>query len=570
MKMSSLRIDMKLIATLILSIVIAGCGGKPTSYSGTAGSGGSGGSGPAVILPTTIAQVVAAWESEPMRPGSIHYYCDCGTGATAGCIPGSNTNAGTNTSSPKQTIADAITTLNSMPSGDTVALCKGGAFNAAGQLTVGSACTAGTTCRDIREYTPTTFTGAAKPIINSAAGARLFSFTNSGGVRLLNIKLQGSYGGGTNWTFFFYNGAHDVTMGNLDIDGFDMAFDNESGAGSTAINNNIKLSGSKITRSMYMGYLGGGNNTEINYNYWDANGSDSVFDHTIYVGSHVPLTNIQVVGNYIHGQSSPTCLGAPIVGHLNVNGLEVSGNTVNIDAVATTPGCWGIAFDNGGYPTAISLLNARFAGNTIRNGGNTALTVANCPDCIIENNLILNETAVGGTGIRIPNYAARTSPADAVSTRNLVRNNTIWFGPNANGGGLGIKLGTEGAGHVVANNSILYSATTTGSSGPFNCYSYPLALASYIFINNNHCYSAASYNWETTIGSILSWQTYAATPGFDALSLTSNPVYKVPGTNFTPDVGSPLIGKGDAARGSITDIFGKPRANPPAIGAVEP
>lgn len=521
-----------------------------------------------IVAPSSIVTVVAGWVAEPVRSGTVHYYCDCGTGASGSCVPGSNANTGLSSSVPKQTIADAISTLNSMPSGDTVAMCKGGAFNAAGQLTISTNCAAGSTCKDLREYTPPTFAGTAKPIINSAPGARLFSLINSGGVRLLNFKLQGNYGGGTSWAFFFYNAAHDVTMGNLDIDGFDMAIDNESGSTSGGINTNIKLSGSKITRSMYMGYLGGGNNTEINYNYWDANGSDTVFDHTIYVGSHIPLTNIQIVGNYIHGQSSPTCLGAPIVGHLEVNGLEVSGNTVDIDAAATTPGCWGIAFDNGGYPTAISLRNARFSGNTIKNGGNTALTVANCPDCVIENNLIVNETAMSGTGISIPNYAARTSPVDGVSTRNLVRNNTIWYGPNATSGGVGIRVRTEGTGHVIANNSVYYSAISTGSSGPFNCFHYPLAQGSYAFINNNQCYSAASYNWEATSGTLAAWR--AAAPGFDTMSFFGNPMYKAAGTDFTPDTGSPLIATGNSTQGSLSDINGKARTNPPAIGAFEP
>jgi len=519
-----------------------------------------------VVAPVSIATVVAGWEAEPMRVGTVHYYCDCGTGASAGCLTGigSNTNSGLTSTAPKQTIADAISTLNSMPSGDTVALCKGGAFNAAGQLTINTTCATGNTCRDLREYSPIGET--AKPIINNATGTRLFSFTGTGGVRLLNFRMQGNWAGGTSWGFFFYRGAHDITLGNLEIDHFDLAIDNEGNAG---LNDSIKLTGSTITNTAYMGYLGGGNNTDISYNYWDMNGSDSVFDHTLYIGSETLSTNFQVVGNYIHGQSSAKCLGAPIVGHMNVNGLNVSGNVVDIDPAANTGGCWGMAFDDGGYPTAISMVNARFSGNTIKNAGNVSLTVGNCPGCVIENNLIINDNPVAYTGILLPNRVAR--PGDAMNTRMLVRNNTVWFGPNANEGGIGIKVGGEGTGYVVANNSVHYSATVTGSSGPFNCYVYPLTLSSYTFINNNHCDSAAAYNWEQTRGSLAAWMT--AAPGFDTLSFTGDPLYKAAGTDFTPATGSLLIAKGDFANGSVSDITGKARPFPPSlpsIGAYEP
>lgn len=530
-----------------------------------------------IVAPDSIAQTSAKWAAEPMRnSGNIYYYCDCGAGAQADCVTGNNTNSGKNPLMPRQTIENAVARFDKLAVNDTVALCKGGAFNAIGELNFGNTqCRKGATCHDLREYTPSIFPGKAKPIINKPAGPnQLFKFSGNGGIRIMNLALNGNNGSSSsktlqNFGFFFYDGAHDVILANLDIDGFNLAIDNESGGGASAVTDNIKVIGNKISNSLNMGYLGGGNNSEINYNYWDENGNDSVFDHTIYIGSHVPLSNIQVVGNYVYGQSSPTCLGAPIVGHVNVDGLEVSGNTVDIEPGATTGGCWGIAFDNGGYPTAISLQNARFSGNTIRNGGNAALTVSNCPGCVIENNLILNETAAGGAGIFISNHAARTAPSDGVSTRNVVRNNTIWYGPNANNGGLGIKLGIEGVGHVAVNNSIYYSATTTGNSGPFTCFNYPLASGAYKQINNNHCYSAARYNWEHTRGSLAAWKK--AMPGFDTMSFTENPLYTLAGKNFTPAPGSRLKGSGSTVPNSApdTDLTGKARSTTPAIGAFE-
>jgi len=109
--------------------------------------GGGGGSDTTDTTPTTTPttptapsipmsiEAAAAWASTPYRSGTITYYCDCGTGAEGDCVAGADTNAGT-ASSPKQTIASAITTLNAASSNDTVALCKGGPFNAAAGLSI--------------------------------------------------------------------------------------------------------------------------------------------------------------------------------------------------------------------------------------------------------------------------------------------------------------------------------------------------------------------------------------------------------------------------------------------------
>jgi hypothetical protein len=456
----------------------------------------------------------------------------------------------------------------------TVALCKGGAFNAGGTLTINnSRCAAGSLCNELREYTPTIFAGVAKPVINVATGSSgLFTLNgNVGGVRILNLKLNGSTSANG---FFFYNGAHDVTMCNLDIDAFNIAVYNESAG--TTVTRNIKLTGSKITNSSGIGYLGAGDNAEIAYSYWDGNGSSNSRDHTLYLSAHKPVTNMNVIGNYIHGQFGSTCLGSPIVGHGAFTGLNINYNTVEIDAAAATGGCFGIQFDNGLNPEPVYLRNAVFSGNTIKNGGNTGLTVSNCPNCVIENNLILQDWSYGPgwgvNGISVPTAVARTSPADDVNSGNTIRNNTIWFGPSSNGGATGIKISSEGTGHIVANNTVYYSASSAGQG--VNCFSFALPISSFAFINNNHCYSTATFSWVAGRGNLAAWQSYSSS-GFDTLSLVGvDPQFKAVGTNFVPDTGSPLLNGGDLLHGSISDIAGNVRPTPPAtnpaIGAYEP
>ncbi len=520
---------------------------------------------PPVDTPTSIAEVAAACAGEPMR-GTVYYYCDCGTGAEGDCVPGDDTNGGTDPLFPRQTIANAESRFGTLAVNDTVALCKGGAFDAAGDFRIGSnRCGAGVACNDLREYTPTTFAGTAKPIVNNGSGGvPLFFFQGTGGVRLLNLALHGTPTSG-NQAFFFYRGAHDVTLCNLDMDSFHLAVYNESNAGN---NSNIKVTGNLVTNSAAMGYLGGGTNDDVSYNYWDSNGSSTVFDHTLYFASSTELLNMRVVGNYVRGQYGSTCLGAPIVAHMAVDGLLVKDNVVDIDPSAVTGGCWGMGFNNfTNAPEPMYHRHAVFSGNTIRNGGNLALTVTGCPDCVIENNLIIHETAMEATGIAVASGPARASSGDDVNTRNVIRNNTIWYGPSASDSGIGIVVGTEGTGHIIANNSVTYSGTATGSNGPFRCFDYPLALSSYAFIDNNHCEVAASSSWVAGQGTLADWQ---AASGFDMQSFAGSPQFTAAGTDFTPGVGSPLVGTGSAAYGSAYDITGATRPSPPSIGAYEP
>ncbi|MBU0623098.1 MAG: hypothetical protein KJ795_14765 [Gammaproteobacteria bacterium] len=563
-----------LYAVLFAITGLASCGGSVSSSDDPSDPN----TPPPVPTPAAIADVAAEWAATAYRSGTITHYCDCGTGAEIDCQPGADGNSGT-AASPKQTIASAIATLNAAASGETVALCQGGAFDALSGFNITrSGCAVGTTCVDLREYAPTTFPGTAKPIINHpTSGTSLFTVNgNLGGVRFLNLTLNGNNGvrGNDNAGFFFYDGAHDVIMGNLDMNNFDTAVYNAGGNPGVVRTSNIKLTGSRITNSRTMGFLGAGINADISYNYWDGNGSSDSREHTIYLSAAQHVTNMQLVGNYVRGQYGPTCLGAPIVAHVAVDGLLVAYNTVEIDAAETTSGCWGIEFDNvTGDPDAVYHRRATFSGNTVINGGNRGLTITTCPDCIIENNIIVQDWPYSFElmGINVPSQAAKIAQGDDVNTRNIIRNNTVWFGPNTLNGGIGIRVGLEGIGHIVANNTVYFGATSGGSQG-IDCYDYGLALTDYAFINNNHCYSAAaSYEWVNGRGSLASWQTYATARGFDSASIEGDaPMFTAVGTDFTPGAGSPLIGAGSNANKSTLDITGATRPSPPAIGAFEP
>jgi hypothetical protein len=544
---------------------LASCGGKEHSSQASPISRVNA----PVVLPSSIAAVQAAYAAEAVR-GTPHYFCDCGTGAAAGCVAGSDSNDGLSKDTPKRTLASAISTLNALTNTGTVALCQGGAFTGTGSNYLSNShCTSGTTCFDLREYNPSTFSVAAtvKPIINNASGAvTLFNIWNSsnGGFRIMNLRLQGANNGGDNNNgVFIYKGAHDVTFGNVEFDSFTLAFYDESTDG---MNSNVKLTGSFISNSYGQGLLGSSNNMEVSYNYWEGNGSNNVFDHTIYISSAVEIYGVSIVGNYIHGQYGSTCQGTAMVAHAAIDGLNVSNNTIEIDSDKTTGGCYGIGFNNvTGNSHAVNYRNAVFSGNIIINGGNTSLTVSSCPGCVIENNLIIQDWASGGAiGIGID---ATNRGSDDTNNGNIIRNNTIWFSSVLTGTGTGISLGGEGTGHVVSNNTIS-SAQTAGS---VSCYKYPLTLSSYTFINNNHCYSSVANTWEATRGSLSAWRT---TSGFDSASITGAPNFvnasSSTGYDFKPNTGSPLIGAGSSVYKSAMDILGTTRPTQPAVGAYEP
>lgn len=539
---------------------------------------------------TAILNVKNTWAATPVR-GVVTYFCDCGTGASLACVAGSDSNAGNSPNLPKRTIAGVQTVLRTSGQ-NTAALCQGGAFNApAGGLNItNSTCTAGTTCNDLREYSPTTFVGTTKPIINNPAGpGNLFTFMgNVGGVRILNLDLRGDNGppGGNNLGVFTYAGAHDVTLGNLDFRYFDAAIYNSENAAPTTPTTNIYFTGNTVTDSKSQGYLGAGLNATIDYNYFSGNGGSVSEDHTIYLGAHSEATHMEVIGNYLTGQHGPTCNGVVMVAHGMFDYLTVADNTIDMSATETSGGCFGIGFSGvASYPEPAYFRHTIFSGNIVKNGGNVAFSVANCPNCIIENNLIIQDWAYGPrpgvsawplTAFSLPITPARVLPHDDVSTNNTVVNNTIWFGPAVLGGGLGISSGVEGTGHVFANNTVTYTNTTSPQVYGVQCFDYGLPLTSYSFINNNHCYSVASYSsWEKTQGSYAAWETYSASKGWDTASIGSQPNFVNPTStipnDFHPYTGSPLLNAGSPTYAPVNDLTGTafltPPATAPAIGA---
>ncbi|MFZ5523308.1 MAG: hypothetical protein ACOY9D_04385 [Pseudomonadota bacterium] len=571
-------------------VLLGSCFAVLLAFSGIAscGSGGSTVTSTPKSLPpldfsATIASVQAAWAAEPYQTGTIHYYCDCGTGAEPGCVVGNNNNSGLTTALPRRTIQQAQTDFASLSAGDTIALCKGGAFGISSALTTfGSIgrCADTIACNDVREYTPTTFTGAAgsaKPIIYAASGiGSIFEFSGRGGVRILNLSLHGN--GITTDIILTYNQAKDIIIANNDIDGatnagVDMNPHPVPTPAWTASQLRMTVVGNNITNNTVHGMYGGANSYTFSYNNMLNNGNDNQFDHQIYLGNadSMELYDFQIVGNYIYGSSVPTCDGGIIIAHGNLTNILIANNWLEIPG-AKTSNCYGISLNNyGGYPAPRHFRNVEISGNVIINSESRGITTAESPNAIIENNVIIYTSSSSEYYAIYAGEHARTTTADDLNTANVIRNNTVYFGPGVTGNAkYGVAVRIEGTGHIVSNN-VVYSAATSGTQ--LDCFYYPLSLASYNFINNNQCDTAgAAYVWELTHGATLAaWQNYTSNYGFDANSISgSDPLFTNAPTDFKPAAGSPLIGAGNNISMSTLDKTGKARSNPPAIGAYEP
>ncbi len=608
-------------AALFAIFVLASCGGGSAAVGATTGNTPRSCSAIQNTTPTqpaisTIASAVSAAVASPYISGNtVQYYCDCtGAGQTcaaAGSIQGNDSTGSGAQTSPYQTIGAAMSWLNG-GANRTVALCQGGSFtppSTQGQfgfaLAANLACPNGNICNELREY-PIGGAGA-KPIINNLSGNHyLFSTINGGGgYRFMNLKLQGIWDRTTtgNWGFFLYANAgltpspppiHDIAIKNVDMDSFDLAVDDAVNS-----NSNITIVGNHFTNSSTWAYLGGSSNLTISYNSFSNNGSDNIYDHAIYFASHSPVTNVAIVGNFISGFSTASgntnCIGSPFTGHAAVTNLTVSGNVV-VEGTTADPRCYGIGFTNTtGAQGAIFLRNALFSDNIVVNGGAAGIAITSCPSCVIENNLVISQSNSGGAGITTPGIPAR--PQDDVECYAKVINNTIYYETtNVQGMNGGVVVGGEGAGYIVANNTVMY-AGTSHSLNRTNCFNYSLPLASYSFINNNNCYSNdPSTNWVfgQTAYSLAVWQAYTATAGLSGTGFdTANTsTYANPGWSFatpliipaldeaqtgaqlfksffTPSAGSPLLGKGNNANAPATDITNTARSAASSIGAYQ-
>ena len=510
-----------------------------------------------------------------------HHVCDCGESADADCMAGDDAADGASPASAWRTYIKARTEFGSIPAGDAILFCDGGSFVVeGGSRWVNVGCTVGTPCT-VGDYVPPWASGdEARPVLVST-GDHGLALEDGGDaeheegyvIRDLVLVCEGCDASSGNG-FFLYNDIDDVVIENVQIEGFSIGVHL---AGSNACsadpecdgkNSRLELRSSTITDCLTQGFLGAGDGTIIEGNRFEHNGTTAVFDHNIYMsGAQDETVGSRIVGNELYRSDldvTGSCAGVSLVVHGAHRGLVIEGNLVREDPGLAGQGCWGIAVD-GGYDEAESFTDVVIRGNTVLNVGNTAIGVSSCVGCIIENNVVVSEQDFGTLGIACPDRDR--GAGDAEMTGVVVRNNSIFMsGP----GGTGVRLGTEGAGHAIVSNAILYSGM-----GDWNCLDADLGASSYDVIDHNAChFPAADAEWEDGSGTspdpLLAWSSAS---GFDTRSLLDDPGFSSPaGPDFDLSAASDasaIVDAGHPTLSSPIDIEGNARDTNPDIGAFE-
>ncbi|HEY8942787.1 MAG TPA: right-handed parallel beta-helix repeat-containing protein, partial [Polyangiaceae bacterium] len=397
----------------------------------------------------------------PVPEGNTYFVCDCAPGASPSCNPGDDRAAGTR-EAPFRSYSKARDTFRQMQAGQTVALCRGGAFTVDEDRDwTNGRCESGQPCV-LRDYDPPGAKAAlGLPILRVADGDGI-TLVNGGlaeheeGFVFMNLDLRSASRGRRGNGFFLYNDVDDVLMCGVSIDGFAIGVHsggaNESGPESDGKNARVVLRNARLSNNGDQGWLGGCDGCGIANSTFENNGFNrAILNHSIYFGG----TGVEMFALYNDLYRSAIvggkCQGAPIVAHGQLTRLRIEGNTVREEAGKADPTCWGIAVDTGYEDRVEAFHDVVIRGNDVINVGNVGIGLNACQGCVIEDNLIVHEQPFSSSLIAVPDRAR--SPNDLAMGAVSIRRNTLIV--RAPSEVIGIRLGDEGEGHVVVDNALL-------------------------------------------------------------------------------------------------------------------
>lgn len=536
---------------------------------------------------------------------TIYYFCDNGTGADGGCVPGNDTtNTGLSSSSPWRTLSKFVSIANSAAAGDQFLFSKGGAWNSFSALlrttTSGGLSVYAANPIIIKSYSPTQFSSSAPPRLNCPAGTSgnpvdsgaAFRFTYNGsttpygGYDISEFLIDGGTtnefnSGLTVWNIASYINFHDNTVQNT------MGFVGCSGANAPTVPTNITIKNNAMTDCLGMGIVSWGcqdvliegNVLTRAANRTTINQAAKSFDHAMYVSGDASTTttrdsyNVVIRGNTctdscFGSTDNPTrCCGTVIVGHSRCRNWTIENNLIKNSTQSSGTG-WGIQITPGnfdpGQPEYMYQLTIR--GNRIINCGGVSIDIQGAALAVVENNAIVQEFAGGGyVGIRQRNSGWGLSIANS---QNTYRNNSIYFAnSNSTDTCFGLDIsGIGSGGHVVAGNMVVY-----GGAGTFKSFAdTDIAASGFTAWNNNLGFGQTT--WGNGFATPAAWA--ASRSGQDGSSISGNPsLVATPSAannaNMRVQSGSPAIDAGNATYKSPKAIDGYPPVGARDIGAYE-
>jgi hypothetical protein len=415
--------------------------------------------------PASGAPEANGCDATPLRPkGRIFYYCDCdGAGADPACAAnngaGDDRNAGTRPTAPRRTLADALARFNGMEAGDTVVLCRGGAWLSSGGQIRNPRCLAERTC-DLRDYVPRWASQkTARPRIEAPAGTTVLGMVapgRHGGYRIWNLDIRepGDIGRGDG-IVFFYEDVHDVDVCNVRLEGARLGINVQP---SGAYDTRLTIRGSQLYGSGFAALYGGTPGLLVDSNYFENNGLlSTMLMHTVYLIQHGdPPPAMRFVNNEIRTDSR--CSGVMLV----VHGQSPAGLVIENNLIVNEGGnahCYGIQ-------TGGSVLAGRFSNVEIRRNrvlfsgipGANAIEASACASCVVSDNVVM------GGGIAIGTSKGGTNgPTTGVA----VQNNSVFKGV--------IRVAAQGDGYVVENNAVWtddHSCIEVGAPTSRNAHNY--------------------------------------------------------------------------------------------------
>lgn len=468
----------------------------------------------ALQIGTALSAPHIATPTGAKPPGPVYYFADCQAGAEPACVPGNNSNAGSQPSAPKKDLAgfDA----NALPAGAQLLFAKGGAWIGF-HMQLRNLNATPSQPLVIDSYTPS-WGGTALPWLKAGGANYALQFgsfrdtANDGGYTVRNLKLDG-LGAPGSWGVHLRNNVRDVTLENLEITGFALGIHsgNDTMPGITA----LTVRNCRIHLNAEMGMLGDANDLLVEGTTFSSNNfSGSAFNHAIYLSGRgrngIIRNNAFIDNSAVNG----VCAGGNFTVHGQWDGLLVEGNTIRQDA--SSGGCYGISI-NPAYTTAEYFRNVVLRGNTIVNVGFVAIGVASAPGILVENNTIVNTRPTYQVGILIPERSPQAG--DDADTGAIVRNNTVYFSQAGSGSeGIALRTTKGGAGtHLQVVSNLVYFGN--GSSANHACFGHG-ALSNFTSFDKNLCHHAGgSGAWSSAYRNLSA----ARVAGFDREGLDTDP-----------------------------------------------
>jgi hypothetical protein len=438
------------------------------------------------------------------------YYCDCDTGSHPSCIRGDEGSDGSTPALAKRLFSTYITNWKAGAAGDQFLLCQGGAWDSGtqtvasgGNLNNSNATAANPIVTDWYDATAVWSGGAGiQPLLKNAAATRIFDIaqgtltTARNGYTYRHLNLDG---GGTNTQYLMgIGGGHNyITLdtmtfnasgGGIQCNGATTSA--PAGGQSVAKSEHLNVLRSTITNMTGIGILTSCNDTRIEDNTFDHNGTN-VTDHHIYttgmnVARAVPTIS-SITGD---GTTVTVTTTAP---HDIWTGVPTTRETAaTISGVTGGTGSWGITlFTAGSAITYVSPTQFSYKQTANGTGSGGSITgvrqVVPGTEMVIRGNTLTNANVGAAGSCGEAAYVAHGEWAKIIIENNLFREDVA----TSSGSCAAIEFSDGGyeppeknnamSELVISNNTCINYATCVG-----------VDLTANVLIQNNFDYTEAA------------------------------------------------------------------------------